>query len=133
MQHSSTLSGISPQKIFLILFFSALRKFLIFFGNGNPEKILYISEETETKVSHISRKVYSEPQHIQNYDIFRTRDIFRTMTYLEPETYSEHHQTSAMKRFAKIATQRTFWPKLKENEKFSTKKFIISGNETFQL
>ena len=45
-------------------------------------------------------KVYSEPWYIQNPNIFKTRSIFKTLVYLEPETYSEHCQTSTMEHFA---------------------------------
>ena len=57
-----------------------------------------------TELSYILGKVYSEPQHIQNHDIFRTM----TMAYLGPDAYSEHGQISMMERFATLATQRTF-------------------------
>ena len=57
-------------------------------GNENPEKVPYISGNG-------------------TFLYFR-KGIFRTLAYLEPETYSEHCQTSTMERVAKIATQRTF-------------------------
>ena len=41
-------------------------------------------------------------RYIQNPDIFRMRSIFRTLVYLEPETCSEHLQTSTIEQFAKI-------------------------------
>ena len=42
-------------------------------------------------------------RYIQNPDIFRMRSIFRTfLEYVEPETYSEHLQTSTIEQFAKI-------------------------------
>ena len=45
---------------------------------------------------------YSEPWHIRNLGIFRTRYIYRTLVYSEPEVYSELCQTSKMECFAKI-------------------------------
>ena len=41
--------------------------------------------------------------------LYFEKGIFRTLVYSEPDTYSEHCQTSTIERFAKIATWRTFW------------------------
>ena len=62
----------------------------------------------ETKL-YISGKVYSEPQHIQNYGIFRTRGIFKTMSNIYDRTFCN----SYLARLKKI--------------------LIFSRNESFQL
>ena len=54
---------------------------------------------------------------MQNHGIFRTRSIFRTLAHTELEAYSEHCQASTIKCFAKIATWRTFKPKLEKQKK----------------
>ena len=81
MHLTSTLFGLNPQIL-------SLKKFLIFFTYFEKVSYIYL------------RKVFL---------IFRERymlspGIFRTLVYSETDTYSEHCQTSMMKRFAKIAT-----------------------------
>ena len=71
------------------------KKFLIFQETETPKKC-FIFQENE---SFISRNRY-----IQNTSLFGTRSIFKTLVYLKPKAYSEHCQTSMMKRFAKTAT-----------------------------
>ena len=75
----------APREKFLHFF---KRKLFLYFRKRNPEKVPYISGNG-------------------TFLYFR-KGIFRTLAYLEPETYSEHYQTSTMERVAKIATQRTF-------------------------
>ena len=81
------------------------KKSLIFWKWKPPKNPLF----QETELSYILGKVYSEPQHIQNHS------IFRTMTYLNPKVYSDLCETSMMERFAKIVTQRTFWPQTSQS------------------
>ena len=74
-------------------------------GNGNSEQILYISGNRT--LSYFGKGIfrtltYLEPWYIQNSSIFRTRSIFRTLLYSEPESYSEHYQTSTMKSLLKF-------------------------------
>ena len=129
MQLPSTLFGHSPQnfslKNFLYFFLkkSALKEFLIF-----SQKSVSCFQESRTflhflknYIAYILGKVYSESwyiqknwKHIQNPKIFRTKSIFTIIVYSETRTCSEHGQTSTTESFAKIATQRTFKPKLNE-------------------
>ena len=95
MELPSTISSISRQKF-------SLKKFLTFFPKKScSEKISYIFlkkslifwKRNPPQNSHISGNgtflyfgkgifrtlAYSEPWHVQNHGIFRTRDIFRTL------------------------------------------------------
>ena len=81
----------------------------IFSWKTCSEKVPYIFSKkapnfSETEVSYIFFKkvflVFLE-RYIQNTDIFRIRSTFRTLVYSEPETYSEHCQTSMMVSFAR--------------------------------
>ena len=62
--------------------------------------------------------------------IFR-KGIFRTQACLEPKAYPEHCQTSAMDSFAKIATYRTFKPKL--NKTVEKRLSYIFSNKAFPM
>ena len=86
-----------------------LKNFLYFVKRKPRKKSLYFRKRNflifqETKLFYISGKVNSESWYNQNPDISRTRSIFRTLVYLQPETYSDHCETSTMECFAKIAT-----------------------------
>ena len=84
------------------------KKILMFFSK---ESCSYISENgnLEENLLNIKKNLYFRKRnflifrerYIQNPSIFRTRSIFRTLVYLEPETYSEQRQSSAMECFAK--------------------------------
>ena len=50
--------------------------------------------------------VYSQPWYTQN------PGIFRTLVYSKSEAYSEHNQTSTMKRFARIVNGYNYFHKL---------------------
>ena len=107
MQLPNALFGRSPQHF-------SLKKFLIpFLKNLTWRSFLYVLKKSfsnfqEMKLSCVFFKnvFFYSPffLYIQNPIIFRTRSIFRTMLYSEPETYSEHCQTSRMKSFAKSPT-----------------------------
>ena len=60
------------------------------------------------------------------FSLYFGKGIFRILVYSEPDTYSEHSQTSTMERFAKIATWRTFWPQ--PSKSFPKKLSYIFGN-----
>ena len=59
-------------------------------------------------MAYLELGAYSEPWHIQNPSMFRTRSIFRNLVYSERQVYLENCQTCTMERFAKIATWRIF-------------------------
>ena len=102
--------NIFPRKI--LIFFPknlALKIFLIFSQKKHlifwklKLQIILIFQETELSyTSQNSTFLYFRKRnfvifwerYIQNLDIFRRRSIFRTLSYLKPETYSEHSQTS---------------------------------------
>ena len=65
-------------------------------GNGNLKKISYIPGNGTSlcfgkgifrTLAHLELEAYSEPWHIQNHEIFRTRGIFRTLSYINNGTF----------------------------------------------
>ena len=87
------------------------KKFLIFFPKKLAlKKFLILSQK------NVSNFQEMELSYIQKPYIFITTSILRTLVYLEPDAYLEHCQTSLMESFAKIITQHTFNPRLKNKK-----------------
>ena len=88
-----------PRKNFLYSLTRKLFWYLIFPETETSKKFFIFQENRKAKKTYVSAN--------RTFLYFR-KDIFRTLTHLELEAYSEHYQTSAMTRFAIIATKRTF-------------------------
>ena len=99
------------------------RKLFIYFRKRKPRKnSLFFRKRNFLKFAE---------SYIQNTSIFRTKSVFRILVYSQPEAYSEHCQTSTMKRFVKqLPTSALSY--IPGNEAFSINISLIFQEATFR-